>query len=165
MNEEETQEIAIRIRDEFEDLLTEKGIKIPSADRTGDPGEARLFGEESAGLVEAIVGLLLDAPDSPATGRDAWKASHPLRQLAIGICDAFEDLLEEKNITIPSEDRTGRPEEARLYGDEYYALEDAIVEILVDAAASKEKRRKTKQGTDTKVRQGTDDDAVGHGLV
>ena len=39
-------------------------------------------------------------------------------------------MLERKNITIPSDDREGREEEARLYGSEYYELEDRIVEIL-----------------------------------
>jgi len=42
MNEERACEIAIRIRDEFEDSLDEKNIIIPSADRKGVPGEARL---------------------------------------------------------------------------------------------------------------------------
>jgi len=35
-------------------------------------------------------------------------------------------------VTIPSSDREGREEEARLYGTEYHSLEDAITEILVE---------------------------------
>jgi hypothetical protein len=40
-------------------------------------------------------------------------------------------LLAEHGIKIPSDDREGR-EEAFIYGSEYYALEDAIVAILMD---------------------------------
>ena len=44
------------------------------------------------------------------------------RRIAIRILDEFEDLLDEKNVAIPSSDREGREEEARLYGSEYYPL-------------------------------------------
>jgi len=53
------------------------------------------------------------------------------RELAFAIIGEFEELLERHNIKIPSEDREGREEEACIYGDAYYELEDAIVEILV----------------------------------
>ena len=52
------------------------------------------------------------------------------RAIAIAIIGKFEELLNEKNITIPSKDREGNPEEARIYGSEYYQLEDEITEIL-----------------------------------
>jgi hypothetical protein len=52
------------------------------------------------------------------------------RRIAIRILDEFEELLEEKDIKIPSLDREGRSEEACLYGSEYYSLEDAITAIL-----------------------------------
>ena len=45
-----------------EDLLTEKGIVIPSDDRTGDPDEAHLFGTEYSRLEEAIVAIMLGEP-------------------------------------------------------------------------------------------------------
>ncbi|MEK6677578.1 MAG: hypothetical protein AABZ47_18235, partial [Planctomycetota bacterium] len=67
---------------------------------------------------------------------NVWDASHPVRQLAIRICDKFVDLLAEKNIVIPSKDRTGDAEEACFYGPEYYALEDAVVGILVEELVS-----------------------------
>jgi hypothetical protein len=51
--------------------------------------------------------------------------------IAIRIVDEFEDLLDEKGIMVPSADREGRPEEACLYGSEYYALEDAVVGVLM----------------------------------
>lgn len=52
------------------------------------------------------------------------------RILAIQILELFEDMLEEKNITIPDEDRTGDETEARLYGMTYANLEDGIVALL-----------------------------------
>ena len=54
----------------------------------------------------------------------------PERRIAIEILNEFEELLNEKNITIPSDDREGGDEEARLFGSEYFVLEDRIVEIL-----------------------------------
>ena len=52
------------------------------------------------------------------------------REFAIAILDLFEDLLDEKGIDIPSEDRVGEEGEARLYGIEYFQLEDGIVQLL-----------------------------------
>ena len=56
------------------------------------------------------------------------------REVAIQIIDEFEELLAEKNVMIPSDDREGREEEACIYGSEYYHLEDAITDILVKQA-------------------------------
>ena len=63
------------------------------------------------------------------------------RELAIRIIDLFEDLLDKHEIDIPSENRymemeNMTPEEieeagfSHIYGDDYYELEDAIVELL-----------------------------------
>jgi DNA-binding Lrp family transcriptional regulator/DNA-directed RNA polymerase subunit M/transcription elongation factor TFIIS len=52
------------------------------------------------------------------------------KDVAIQILDEFEELLERKNVSIPSDDREGSKEEARLYGKEYYDLEEAIIRIL-----------------------------------
>lgn len=49
---------------------------------------------------------------------------------AIAICSVFEELLNEYDITIPSKDRTGAEDEARIFGEVYYELEDKIKEIL-----------------------------------
>lgn len=54
------------------------------------------------------------------------------RGLAITILDMFEDMLDEKGIMIPDEDRTGAEGEACLYGMTYANLEDQIVALLVD---------------------------------
>lgn len=53
-----------------------------------------------------------------------------IRNVAIDIIECFEDLLDEKDITIPSEDRTGDEGEARIFGTEYYELEASIINIL-----------------------------------
>lgn len=55
------------------------------------------------------------------------------RIMAGTILDFVEDLLEEKGVDIPSDDREGRDVnefEARLFGTEYYILEDKITEYL-----------------------------------
>lgn len=52
------------------------------------------------------------------------------REYAIAILDLFEDLLDEKGIDIPSDDREGDECEARIYRTEYYELEDAVYELL-----------------------------------
>ena len=46
------------------------------------------------------------------------------------IIECFEELLDEKDISIPSEDREGDYEEARIYGSEYYELEERILYLL-----------------------------------
>lgn len=55
----------------------------------------------------------------------------PEKELASNIIDEFEELLDEKNISIPSRDRKGESNEARIYGEEYYALEDRITGMIV----------------------------------
>lgn len=52
------------------------------------------------------------------------------RGMAFAILAEFEQLLDAKGISIPSPDREGHEGEACLYGAEYYALEDAVVDIL-----------------------------------
>ena len=52
------------------------------------------------------------------------------REYAWSILDYFEDLLDEKGIDIPSDDRDGDEGEARLYGTEYCELEDKITSLL-----------------------------------
>lgn len=46
------------------------------------------------------------------------------------IMEAIEIMLDKHDVTIPSEDREGEPDEARLFGSEYYKLEDKISRIL-----------------------------------
>ena len=60
------------------------------------------------------------------------EGSIKLRQFSISICNVVEDLLDSKNITIPNENREGDDNETRIYGDDYFGLEDNIVQILND---------------------------------
>ncbi len=55
-----------------------------------------------------------------------------IREIAIQCVNEFEELLEEKNIDISSDDREGNKEEAHLYGTEYYQVEDGITSILTN---------------------------------
>ena len=54
-----------------------------------------------------------------------------VRPTAACICELFEDLLEEHDITIPDEDIDGNEDEARIYGMTYAKLEDTITSILM----------------------------------
>jgi len=52
------------------------------------------------------------------------------RGLAIMILDIFEDMLDEKGIMIPDDDRMGDEGEACLYGCTYGDLEEEITYLL-----------------------------------
>lgn len=62
-----------------------------------------------------------------------------VRETADAIIDAFEDLLNEKGIDIPcaeADEEAARHEDnntARIFGSEYYMLEDLICGILAKA--------------------------------
>ena len=62
------------------------------------------------------------------------------RRVANRIVDEFEELLAEKGIMVPSNDREGGKEEACLYGSEYYSLEDAVTDILIDETRLRRRR-------------------------
>lgn len=53
-----------------------------------------------------------------------------LRNYSGRICDLMENLLNRYNIYIPDENRNGEPDEACLFGDTYYELENNIVNLL-----------------------------------
>ena len=53
-----------------------------------------------------------------------------LRSTADDIIDIFEELLDRLDITLPDKWREGEEDEARIFGDTYYELEDKIVERL-----------------------------------
>lgn len=71
---------------------------------------------------------------------DAWLASvGKHRGVAIRILDIIEEMLENKGISIPDEDRTGDESEACLFGMIYAELENEIVELLGRYYPSQEK--------------------------
>ena len=90
MDEEHARDIAIQILDEFEELLDEHHIMIPSADRTGRPEEACLYGEEYRQLEDAITDILVERPSGSVVADDVWDTRHPVRSLAIRICDELQ---------------------------------------------------------------------------
>jgi len=55
------------------------------------------------------------------------------KEVAMSILNYFEDMLDEKDIDIPDDDRTGDPDEARLYGMTFDDLltktEQTIIEL------------------------------------
>ena len=53
-----------------------------------------------------------------------------LTDTADDIIDIFEELLNRLDITLPDEWREGEEDEARIFGDTYYELENKIVERL-----------------------------------
>ena len=53
-----------------------------------------------------------------------------LTNVADDIIDIFEELLDELDITLPDKWREGEEDEARIFGDTYYELENKIVERL-----------------------------------
>jgi hypothetical protein len=61
MNQERARRLAIAIIDEFEDLLAEKDILIPSADRQGREEEACIYGSEYWRLEDTITDMLAKA--------------------------------------------------------------------------------------------------------
>ena len=61
------------------------------------------------------------------------------REIAIQICEEFETILDEYDVTIDTEERQEYMEDldddeketvARLFGTPYYALEDTITKII-----------------------------------
>ena len=53
-----------------------------------------------------------------------------LTNAADDIIDIFEELLDRLDITLPDKWREGEEDEARIFGDTYYELENKIVERL-----------------------------------
>lgn len=54
------------------------------------------------------------------------------RKLAIDIINLFENVLNEHNIKLPDNDRTGDSTEASIFGSTYYEIEDSIENLLCE---------------------------------
>ena len=61
---------------------------------------------------------------------NAMNTINNLIDIADDIIDIFEELLDRLDITIPDKWREGEEDEARIFGDAYYELENKIVERL-----------------------------------
>ena len=68
-----------------------------------------------------------------------------LMDYAADICNEFENLLEQYDITIPDEYRSGEEDEARLFGAEYSNMLDYITDILCNLV------REIKERPDAKI--------------
>jgi hypothetical protein len=82
---------------------------------------------------EIIKKLGIEKPDNPA---DICVAkinigNNDTKDLIARIIDCFENILDSNNITIPDKNREGNKEEARIYGETYYNLENKIKNILM----------------------------------
>ena len=61
---------------------------------------------------------------------NTMNTTNNLIDTADDIIDIFEELLDRLDITIPDKWREGEEDEARIFGDAYYELENKIVERL-----------------------------------
>ena len=61
---------------------------------------------------------------------NTMNTTNNLTNTADDIIDIFEELLDKLDITLPDEWREGEEDEARIFGDTYYELENKIVERL-----------------------------------
>lgn len=52
------------------------------------------------------------------------------QEFAAEILEIFEEKLEELNVTLPNSNREGKEDEARIFGSDYYDLEDRIAEFI-----------------------------------
>ena len=62
--------------------------------------------------------------------KNTMNITNNLIDTADDIIDSFEELLDRLDITIPDKWREGEEDEARIFGDTYYELENKIVERL-----------------------------------
>ena len=61
---------------------------------------------------------------------NTMNTTNNLTDIADDIIDIFEELLDSLDITLPDKWREGEEDEARIFGDTYYELENKIVERL-----------------------------------
>ncbi len=61
---------------------------------------------------------------------NTMNTTNNLTDTADDIIDIFEELLDRLNITLPDKWREGEEDEARIFGDTYYELENKIIERL-----------------------------------
>ena len=62
--------------------------------------------------------------------KNTMNITNSLIDTADDIIDVFEELLDRLDITIPDKWRDGEEDEARIFGDTYYELENKIIERL-----------------------------------
>jgi len=128
MEEQEAREMAIVILDEFEELLAEHDIVIPSEDREGREEEACLYGSQYYDLEDEIVSLLTQAPKRPQPQR--WA-----REVSFQILEALEYVLKRHNLEIPSGEMGRQESDAAIYGQNYDQLRSRVIRLLLGRRA------------------------------
>ncbi|HOW71920.1 MAG TPA: hypothetical protein PKY77_15075 [Phycisphaerae bacterium] len=129
MKEDDARELAFAIIGDFEELLDEKDITIPSNDREGREEEARIYGTEYYLLEDAITDIL--SKGSRRTGKIAQA-----RDMAFRIIEEFEEVLSYHRITVPSDDPQRATTQAAICMPEWDKLRDGIVRLLRRETAS-----------------------------
>ena len=64
----------------------------------------------------------------------AEEISDICNDISIDILNVFEDKLDELDISLPDIHRMGEPNEARIFGETYYEIEDEIKELTNNLA-------------------------------
>lgn len=62
--------------------------------------------------------------------KNVMNTNEKLTNTAADIIDIFEELLDRLDITLPDKWREGEEDEAKIFGDTYFELENKIVERL-----------------------------------
>ena len=132
MKEGDARELAFAIIGDFEELLAENGIRIPSADREGREEEACIYGTEYYLLEDAITDILVKG--SKRTGR-----TPQARDMAFRIIEELEEVLDYHHIKVPSVDSARATSDVALCMPEWDRLRDGIVGLLQrEAGVAKE---------------------------
>jgi len=128
MKEEEARELAFALIGEFEELLAEHDIMIPSRDREGREEEACIYGTEYYLLEDEITDILVKG--SKRAGKE-----QQVRDMAFRIIEEFEGLLDGNGIKVPSADPQRATSQVALCMPEWDRLRDGIVRLLLQDAA------------------------------
>ena len=134
MREDEARELAFAIIGDFEELLAQHDIMIPSADREGREEEACIYGTEYYLLEDAITDILVK-------GSRRAGGTPQARELAFKILEEFEEVLDYHRIKVPSSDPARSTTQVALCMPEWDRLRDGIVRLLRRETAAAEARR------------------------
>ena len=123
MKEGDVRELAFAIIGDFEELLAENDIRIPSADREGREEEACIYGTEYYLLEDAITDILVKG--SKRTGR-----TPQARDMAFRIIEELEEVLDYHHIKVSSVDSARATSDVALCMPEWDRLRDGIFRLL-----------------------------------
>lgn len=128
MKEEEARELAFAIISEFEELLAEHNIMIPSADREGREEEACIYSAEYYLLEDTITDILVKGSKRHGKRQQA-------KDMAFHVIEEFEEVLDRHRITVPSADPQRATSKVALCMPEWDRLRDGIVKLMMRETA------------------------------